>query len=337
MGYGWNTRSAEDVQHHNGRAYTFDKIAKRYEEVVPLRGKRKAQDIRPHGERRRDWERVVKVNDNEYYLTNNAYNYYEKHGYTVSRAITFKRDDVGNETITVHIPRQYWGDDRERLTPKQLGLPSWFFFYNFNLPDGLGMNSYYNKNYLYVKNSDANDDYSYYALIKGDVTVTRQVGDKYYKPLVVHREFKRSLDRKKTKAIRAELEGFKDYLQVMLPLAEANRHSMYSTPLFWANKDVASKSDTYISGGIAEECFGKGWRGLFTGEPNELTFKLVQYYKYQCARRQWNPETREYDDLPVSPDVVMKNIYRHVYELEKPLREEPVELGVRTNDAYKNW
>ena len=250
MGYGWNTRSAEDVQHHNGRAYTFDKIAKRYEEIVPLRGKRKAQDIRPHGERRRDWERIVKVNDNEYYLTNNAYNYYEKHGYTVSRAITFKRDDVGNETITVHIPRQYWGDDRERLTPKQLGLPSWFFFYNFNLPDGLGMNSYYNKNYLSVKHGSSPNEVAFYALSKGDVTVTRQVGDKYFKPLVVHREFKRSLDRTKTKAIRAELEGFKDYLQIMLPLAEANRHSMYSTPLYWASKDMNSKADTYMSGEI---------------------------------------------------------------------------------------
>jgi len=340
MGFGWNTRSAEDVQHHNGRAYTFDKIAKRYEEIVPLRGKRKAMDIRPHGERRRDWERVVKVNDNEYYLTNSAYAYYESNGYTAHRAITFKRDDVGNETITVHTPRRWWGEkpeDRQILMPKQLGVPSWFFFYNYNLPDGLGMYKYYNKNYLEVQNSDNTNDTSFYILEKGDVTVTRQVGDKYFKPLVVHREFKRSLDRKKTKAIREELQDFKDYLQVMLPLAEANRYSMYSPPLYWATRDVAKKADIYVSGGIAEECFGKGWRGLFTGEPNELTFKLVQYYKHQCARRIWNSETRDYDELPVSPEVVMKNIYRNVYEIEKPLHEEPVELGVRTNDAYKNW
>lgn len=45
MGYGWNTRDGETVQRHNGQAYTFDKIAQRYESIVPLRGKRKALDI----------------------------------------------------------------------------------------------------------------------------------------------------------------------------------------------------------------------------------------------------------------------------------------------------
>ena len=340
MGFGWNTRSAEDVQHHNGRAYTFGKIAKRYEEIVPLRGKRKAQDIRPHGERARCWERIAKVNDQEYYLTNNAYSYYDKYGYTPSRAITFKRDDEGNETIIVHTPRQYWGDkpeDRQKLMPKQLGVPSYFFFYNYNLPDGLGMHKYHNKNYLEVQNSDNTNDTSFYILEKGDVVVTRQVGEKYFKPLIVHREVYRKLDRTKTKALREELKDFKEYVRIMLPLTEHARHGMYETPIRWAMRETDPSITHYGQSDFAKECHGKGWRGLFTGEPSDLWFKLVQYYKYQCRTHTWNSATRDYVYIEPSPQTVMNLITNQVYAVEKPLHEEPVELGVRTFDKYRNW
>ena len=335
MGYGWNTRSPEDVQRHQGQHYDFKKIAERYESIVPLRGKRKAQNIRPHGDRSRCWERIVKVSDQEYYLTNNAYRWHGQHNYTACRAITFKRDDDGNETVIVHTPKPYWGDDREKLIPKQLGVPSTFFFYSCNLPAGLYMYKYHSKNYLCVKNSDADGDLSYYILEKGDVVMTRGAVDKYFKPLVVHREIHRSLDRKKTKAIRQELSSFVEYARVMMPLAEADRQSMYTSPVFWAHKE--STNGLYMSGEIVEECLGKGWRGLFTGEPTELWFKLIQYYKYKCQRSKWNPETRAYEPIELTTQRVASYIANEVYREEKPLHEEPVELGKLTNDKYKNW
>jgi hypothetical protein len=340
MGFGWNTRDGQTVQMHNGRAYDFKKIAQRYEQTPPLRGKRKAMDIRPHGERRRDWERIVKVNDNEYYLTNNAYKWYDKHEYSPCRAITFKRDDEGNETIIVHTPRQYWGDkaeDRERLMPRQLGNPSSFYFYNYNLPEGLGMDKYYTKNYLQVKVEDGYGESAlkFYTLDKGDVHLTRQVGEKYFKPLIVHREVKRSLDRKKTKALRDEMNGFKEYVRVMLPLVEHARQEMWESPIKWSMR--ATDSNVYNQSPLAKECHGKHWRGLFTGEPSELSFKLVQYYKYQCRRHTWNPETRGYDYVYPTPENVMNMITNQVYAVEKPLHEEPVELGVRTFDKYRSW
>jgi hypothetical protein len=277
MSFGGYGRSPEQVQRDNGQHYDFKKIAERYETTVPLRGKRKAENIRPHGERSRDWERLIKVSDQEYYLTNNAYRWREQHGHSFNRAITFKRDDEGNETVIVHTPRAYWGDEenRKKLVPKQLGVPSTFFFYQCNLPDGMGMTKYHSKNYLCVKNSVATGDISYYTLDKGDVTLTKQVGDVFFKPLIVHREFHRSLDRSKTKAIRQELSSFVEYMRVMMPLVEADRLRMYSPPVFWAHqKDTEG---LYMSGEIAQECLGKGWRGLFTGEPTELCFKLIKY------------------------------------------------------------
>lgn len=337
MGYGWNTRDGETVQRHNGQAYTFDKIAQRYESIVPLRGKRKAMDIRPHGERYRCWERIVKVNDNEYYLTNTAYSYYEKYGYSVNRAITFKRDDEGNETVVVHTPRQWWGDkpeDRERLLPRQLSNPSSFYFYSYNLPEGLSMVKYYSKNYLCVKTNEGD---KYFTLDKGDVHLTRQANKHYFNPLIVHREFKRSLDRNKTKALREELKEFGEYVRIMLPLAERDRHGMYDCPMRWATSKLDPSVTYYGQSDLAKECHGKGWRKLFTGEPSDLWFKLVQYYKNLNRTHTWDSNTREYVYTDPSPESVMRTITKEVYAVEKPLHEEPVELGVRTFDKYRSW
>jgi hypothetical protein len=110
---------------------------------------------------------------------------------------------------------------------------------------------------------------------------------------------------------------------------------MYTRPIVFAN--AVSKKGMYLSGGLAEECFSKGWRGLFAVEPNELSFKLVQYYKYMCNRVVWNSDTRKQQDIEATPERVASYIAKEVYEHEKPLHEEAVELGKRTFDKYRNW
>lgn len=52
---------------------SFDNVAKMYAEIVPLRGKRKAEDVRPIWARRYWWRRVVKMNDNKYVLHDGDY------------------------------------------------------------------------------------------------------------------------------------------------------------------------------------------------------------------------------------------------------------------------
>ena len=335
MGYGWNTRSPQDVQFHHGREYNFSKIAERYEQTPPLRGKRKAMDIRPHGARDRCHERIVKVNDNEYYLTNNAYRYYDKYGYSPCRAITFKRNDDGTEVVIVHTPRQYWGDkaeDRNNFIPRQIGIPSTFFFYHYNLPDGMAMHKHHSKNYLAVKEDEVTT--MYYTLDKGDVHFTRQVGEKFFKPLIVHRETYRSLDRSKTKEIRKELSSFLEYVRVMTPLAEADRQSIYEDPMNYATMQDLGP---YVKSELAHKMLGKGWRGVFRNDDNEAWFNLVQYYKWKCRRVQWNSELRDYEDMGCDPKAIARMVTNSVYYLEKPLKEEPVTLGFRTFDKYRNW
>lgn len=52
---------------------SFDNVAKMYADIVPLRGKRKAEDVRPIWARRYWWRRVVKMNDNKYVLHDGDY------------------------------------------------------------------------------------------------------------------------------------------------------------------------------------------------------------------------------------------------------------------------
>jgi len=47
---------------------SFDQVAALYDSVKPMRGKHKDQDVRPIGDRRRKWERIVKISDDCYLL-----------------------------------------------------------------------------------------------------------------------------------------------------------------------------------------------------------------------------------------------------------------------------
>jgi hypothetical protein len=47
---------------------SFDDVVKAYNEIVPIRGARANEDLRPLAERRYWWMRVVKVTDNKYAL-----------------------------------------------------------------------------------------------------------------------------------------------------------------------------------------------------------------------------------------------------------------------------
>jgi hypothetical protein len=57
------------------RLNTFDEVASWYNKTAPIRGARKAWDLRPLWDRKRWWERIIKIDDNTYALSdgNSAY------------------------------------------------------------------------------------------------------------------------------------------------------------------------------------------------------------------------------------------------------------------------
>ena len=52
---------------------SFDKVAAAYDAIKPLRGKHKNDNVRPIGDRARRWERIKKINNNCYVLTDGYY------------------------------------------------------------------------------------------------------------------------------------------------------------------------------------------------------------------------------------------------------------------------
>jgi len=348
MGYGWNTRSAEDVQRQNSGYYDFNKIKQAYESIKPLRGKRKHLDIRPHGERNRSWERIVKVSDNEYYITNQAYGYYEtrfdqfpERSKEHNRAMTFVM--AGNiEYLTVHTPRRHWGDnvklpfaERKELDKGGFIAPSNYYFYYYNLPTNLIMDKYGSKAYLGVR--DGSDKYRYFTLMQGDVVLTRKQGDEYFKPLVVHRETKRAIDRTKTKEIRQELEPFVNYVSVMAPLMEYKHVS-------WGYKNPFALNKMLGHDNVDQEwkdVVNKSWSELVSMKGDELPeywFNMAQSYRSRIETKKYNWDTKQYEMLPITAQKIKTLIYDDVYRQALPFKVEDVELGVAfKNNKYYSW
>ena len=350
MGFGWNTRSAEDVQRHNQQAYDFNRIKQAYESIKPLRGKRSSLNIRPHGERNRSHERIVKVSDTEYFLTNTAYAYWEnrkdpERNLEHNRAITFSM--VGDiEYLTVHTPRQYWGDntkvpfaERKILDRSAFVAPSNYYFYAYNLPQGVYMTKFGSKAYLEVRSEDGKVG-KCYTLMQGDVVLTRKQGENFFRPLVVHRETKRSIDRKQTKTIRQELEPFVNYVTVMLPLMELKNVS-YA----YRNPFSLSKMGKWGSNSKPEEDYkdvvNKSWSELVSMKGDELPeywFNMAQSYKSRMTPQRYNWKTKQYEDVPINPQRVKDAIYNDVYRQAKPFKTEDVELGKAfRNNKYHSW
>jgi hypothetical protein len=215
MGYGYWGRTPHDVQAQNGKRFDFDKIAKHYEEVKPIRGQRAKFCVKPVSERRRSWERMFKISDNEYYISCNAWSSDDEENVSQYRKAISYLKNGDQETIIVHTPRSYWNKEsgkEPRLNVGALSTPSVFYFYDFNLPIGLSMDKYKACNYVKVLTETGD---KFYTIEKGDVTLTRKVGDKYWNPLVVHRETVHTIDRKQSKAIREKAKDFVEYCTVM--------------------------------------------------------------------------------------------------------------------------
>ncbi len=299
----WNARSPEEVQRYHGVRTDFEVIKKRYENTKPLIGMRKALDVRPSGQRDRAHERIVKVSDTEYYLSCTHWNWNDKqilNGETKSelqpRAITLKQE---GEVETIIIHRNRFG----------FTSPSIYYFYEYNLPIGMGLTKHGGTTYVSVKNNE--DKYQYYALRQGDVTFYRPKSRTTWTPLHVYREVKHKLNRTKTKEIREKLKAFTNYAKVIFPLIEPKGNS-WGTVL-----------DTH-------------WKDFVTlKNPDEIPeswLNAVANYKQKLNRWNWTTKAYDFDEARLLP-----KIYKEAYRVEKPFDVEVVPLGELSRDPYRSW
>ena len=302
MSYGnWNARSPEEVQRRNGVRTDFDMAVKRYENIKPLIGKRKTLDVRPSGERDRAWERIVKVSDTEYYLTCFEWGWRDEQklrGDKVDeerKSITLKREGEV-ESIIIHNAKYGFTS------------PSTFYFYDYNLPQGLCMEKYRGSNYVRLLKEDGK--YEYYVVDKGGITFYRPKGGAYWTPLIVYREVKHSLDRKLTKVVREKIKSFVDYAKVMLPLVEPKYQ--------WGTTLGGAKWEEFVQ--LKDEEIPESW----------LT--AVAHYASKLNRYDWNTKTYFRNEAGLIP-----MIQREAYKAAKPFKVEIVPLGELSYDRYRGW
>lgn len=303
MSYWHNIRSPSDVQQQNGKELDFAKAKALYESVKPIRGVREKLDLRPIGERKRSNERIVKVSDTEYYLTN-TYSYRPT---TITqpepRSMTFRLNG-DMEYLTIHTPHWITGNGERKNSTRPLSSSSDFYFYHYNLPTGLEM--YNHRGRKYIKHGD-----QYYTIANGDVVFQRKVGGEW-KPREVHSEVIHHIDRKKAKAVAGVITPLVEYLNIMVDMVEPEFH--------WGNQ-------------IDDEV----WNHLlnYNGEPHEKWVTIAEKYRREITVREWDDEAVITETLDKTK--LFDAVYKDAKKGAKPFKQVAIPLGQLCYDRYRNW
>ena len=117
----------QEVIKMNTRFCSFDNVAKMYEDIKPLRGQRKNEDVRPIWARRYHWRRVAKINDNKYVLHDGDY----KVGRTFEEScdlapITWERKADGDYMTVRNCHAPYYSMSRYAFLSNALPRSMWF-------------------------------------------------------------------------------------------------------------------------------------------------------------------------------------------------------------------
>ena len=308
-----NSCSPYDVQSNQGGRFDFASVKKRYQDTIPLRGKRKEENIRPINRRDRAWERIIEVSDSEYYVTYDAYRHRTLH----NRAITWSLNN-GMEFMTVHTPKKVWGQTPSmELHPRTFSSASIFWFYDFNLPHEFNMVNHRANKYVRYDNK-------FYSVELGDVVFQRKVGEKHWLPLVVHREFKHTLDRTQTKQLRESIKPFMAYFDIMCDIIEGNGSWSYGNPIHNAvvgdqNRRILPQEAIALFKQNDDGSVPDGWLGM------------VERYKHRITRYSMR------DDNSLLRDNLPKFICDDLFRIVKPCKITEVPIGTLTHDRYKGW
>jgi hypothetical protein len=307
-----NSCSPYDVQAYQGGRFDFESVKKRYEDVIPLRGKRKDENIRPIKRRDRAFERIVKVSDTEYYVTFDAYRHRNIH----NKAITWSLNN-GLEFMTIHTPRKLWGATPSmELFPSTFSSSSVFWFYEFNLPHQFGMTNYRANKYVSY-------DGKYYSVELGDITFQRKVGESHWLPLKVYREFKHTLDRTQTKQLRESIKPFMAYYDIMCDIVDRGRWD-YGNPIY---KALIGDENRAI---YADEAIA-----LFKPSGDDVPdswLAMVERYKHRITGYDYQTRTHAHHRNKLD-----KEICKDLFSIVKPCKIAEVPLGTLTHDRYKKW
>jgi hypothetical protein len=202
---------------------SFNDVAKCYAETIPIRGKKKAWDIRPIGERRYHWNRIIKFDENTYGLTDGYWTntdptrrFGDEDTKKLSPVIWERKPDGDYMTLHSHLSQhcavsRYWFI--RNYTPTGFDF-DWYTRTGKHFIKYKGVEYYLPKSVVAMDYGNKVCDFKeYYNLIfkhEADGNFTR-VGDKNLCTT-------RRLDKSLTKEYRPHIKKFFEYMQVMLPV-----------------------------------------------------------------------------------------------------------------------
>ena len=220
--------------------------------------------------------------------------------------------------MTVHTPRKLWGaSPSTELHPRTFSSSSVFWFYDFNMPSDFGMVNYRANKYVRYDNK-------YYSIELGDITFQRKVGENHWLPLMVHREFKHTLDRTQTKQLRESIKPFMDYYDIMCDIVEEKGRWEYGNPIYRA---IVGDADRTVHADEAITLFK-----LSGSDVPDAWLGMVERYKHKIMGYDYQSRSNTFQRHKL-PSEICKDLFRIV----KPCKTTEVPIGTLTNDKYKQW
>lgn len=112
------------------RISSFDEAVAHYNGVVPIRGARLSEDLRPMNERRRWWERIAKIDENKYVLLDGNWTWRGKSKETWMRTcpIMWERKEDGDYITIRNHPNESYGVSRYVFLQRFLPREMWFHY-----------------------------------------------------------------------------------------------------------------------------------------------------------------------------------------------------------------
>lgn len=120
---------------------SFDEVVSRYNNTKPLRGKRKSEDIRPIGNRRNWFNRIIKISDTKYILHDSSYMYLSSNDQAEYAPIIWERKEDGDYLTVRLCSSGSYSISRYAFLGNYLPNPLWFRMENgkhYIVEDGKG-------------------------------------------------------------------------------------------------------------------------------------------------------------------------------------------------------
>ena len=193
---------------------SFDEVVKCYNEITPIRGR--TEDVRPLGQRRYTWNRIIKINDNKYILSDGQYTWWGEDIHEHVSPIMWERKEDGDYMTIRNNMEGSSAVSRYQFIGRYTPLGMSFDWYN---QPGKHFVKYKDQAY-YLPKYKAKFDYNnkQFAMEKDHKIVFKHVDGEFIRANDLQPMKTRRLDKDLDKAYTKKLTEMWEWMQIVLPI-----------------------------------------------------------------------------------------------------------------------